>query len=152
MSTWNTLFSILQKEHPTGDEKGGAQTVADEAVKCHHDLVDNKTTKTYVAQYHPVAQYLRLHPGLLRKLIPHWVEQSHQSGYKIEQQFRHISGTEKKANCKAGKRCSSNNSDIQNQVEHVREKNARGPRCSYRGGNQQTDVTPSPQACTQGRA
>ena len=130
MSKWNTFFSVLQKEHPTEEEKGGAQAVADEAVKCHHDLVDNKTPKTHVAQYHSVAQYLRLHPGLLRKLIEHWVEQSHQSGYKIEQQFRRIPGIENKANCKAGKRHSSNNPDIQNQIEHVRKKNARGPRGS----------------------
>ena len=103
MSKWNTFFSILQKEHPTEEEKSRAQTVADEAVECHHDLVDNKTPKTHVAQYHSVPQYLRLHPGLLRKLIEHWVEQSHQTGHKIEQQFRHIPVTKRKVNCKAGK-------------------------------------------------
>ena len=116
--------------------------------------MDNKTPKTHVAQYHSVAQYLRLHPGLLRKLIEHSVEQSHQSGYKIEQQFRHIPGTKKKANCKAGKRHSSNNPDIQNQIEHVRKKNERGPRGSYKKRSQQTAITyySTPQAYTQGRA
>ena len=68
--------------------------------------------------------------------------------YKIEQQFRHIPGTEKKANCKAGKRHSSNNPDIQNQIEHVRKKHERGPRGSYKKKYQQTAVTPSPQAHT----
>ena len=85
-------------------------------------------------------------------LIEHWVEQSHQTGNKIEQQFKRIPGLQKKANCKAGKRHSSNNPAIQNQIEHVRKEKARGPRGKYKTKNQQTAVTPSPQANTQGGA
>ena len=103
MSKWDTFFPILQKEHPTEEEKSRAQTVADEAVECHHNLVGNKIPKTHVAQYHSVLQYIRLHPGLLRKLIKHWVEQSYQTRHNIEQQFRHIPVTKRKSNCKAGK-------------------------------------------------
>ena len=53
---WKQFFDILQKEHPTEEEKSNAQTVADEAVKCHYDFVGNKTPKGHVAQYHSLAQ------------------------------------------------------------------------------------------------
>ena len=143
MKAWNEFFSLLQQEEPTDEERSRAKSVADNAVKKHYALLKNKTPKAHVAEDHAVDQYLTFRRGFVRLLIEHWVEQNHQEGYKIEQQFKRVPGHEAKADFTAKARHRSNNAEIQTKIKWVDGKNSRGK--YKKRTSPSAAVSPSPQ-------
>jgi len=79
----------------------------------------------HIAELHTVDQYLRVHPGLVRLSIEHWVERNHQEGYKIEQQFRHEPKIERKADFVDTKLQKKNCPEIQQKITEVNKSSKR---------------------------
>lgn len=127
---------------PTKEDKDEAEKAIGEAVEKHRAMGLSITPKVHLIEDHAIVQY-RTYPDGLALLIEEFVEQNHQKGRQVEEQFKRINNLDKQANCKAKELRARANAKIQKQIHEVNERSSRG--ITYNSKRKaHDDITPSP--------
>ena len=100
LSLWDAAFAAIYVVDPTDEQCDDAQAKINVAMIHLRAMGLSVPPKAHGMERHVVAQMRRIQGGIM-KMLEHWVEQYHQTGYKYDEMWRTMGDEAKKARVRA---------------------------------------------------
>ena len=100
LSLWDAAFAAVYVVDPTNNQCDDAQAKITVAMAHLRSMGLTVPPKAHGMEHHVIPQMRRIQGGIL-KMLEHWVEQYHQTGYKYDEVWRTMGDEAKKARVRA---------------------------------------------------